>query len=200
MSKIQFLKANHNAYEAMKEFYAVVYQCQRYNFWKQITTDFCCLCRYNWLFINVKDTIFESKSQLMYALNSSPYSCLSMSKIQFLKANHNINFVVKHFFKLFINVKDTIFESKSQQHHGQFPMLHSCLSMSKIQFLKANHNSVAAPPKFCAVVYQCQRYNFWKQITTDFWRHVFLTLLFINVKDTIFESKSQHWQEVHSIF
>ena len=94
------------------------------------------------LFINVKDTIFESKSQREVEIDKVEESCLSMSKIQFLKANHNLNTGFKMYVKLFINVKDTIFESKSQLTAKEFKPTKRCLSMSKIQFLKANHNSL----------------------------------------------------------
>ena len=140
MSKIQFLKANHNSICFGCFFYHVVYQCQRYNFWKQITTLTACFYSF--------------------------WSCLSMSKIQFLKANHNHISIVLLINMLFINVKDTIFESKSQRSVNSQLTNTSCLSMSKIQFLKANHNASPFRQELWCVVYQCQRYNFWKQITT----------------------------------
>ncbi len=117
------------------------------------------------LFIKVKDTIFESKSQLETKELTIEERCLSKSKIQFLKANHNLFSGFKRTKKLFIKVKDTIFESKSQLISIINFCIKSCLSKSKIQFLKANHNS---PPLY-----------------------FFCKMLFIKVKDTIFESKSQ---------
>ena len=191
MSKIQFLKANHNKkcrsthhiglfinvkdtiFESKSQrrnkrrnANGVVYQCQRYNFWKQITT-WCVACIYAFLlFINVKDTIFESKSQLSVKPHNTIYCCLSMSKIQFLKANHNVVCGLYICVPLFINVKDTIFESKSQLCFLPYRQPKCCLSMSKIQFLKANHNTLPLSMLPTSVVYQCQRYNFWKQITT----------------------------------
>ncbi len=141
MSKIQFLKANHNKPTAARLWWLVVYQCQRYNFWKQITT--------------ITDSVGNRQ-------------------------------------RLFINVKDTIFESKSQPINPFTKIYPCCLSMSKIQFLKANHNSTFQLLLEQLVVYQCQRYNFWKQITTLLAYRLKSYLLFINVKDTIFESKSQH--------
>ncbi len=83
-----------------------------------------------------------------------------MSKIQFLKANHNCIEHSEIFLPLFINVKDTIFESKSQRTRDGEEEEYSCLSMSKIQFLKANHNYQLKVNVDDIVVYQCQRYNF----------------------------------------
>ena len=63
-----------------------------------------------------------------------------MSKIQFLKAIHNTNINSPYYFRAVSDVKDTIFESNSQQW---------------MIFLKTT--------KSC---FRCQRYNFWKQFTT----------------------------------
>ncbi len=86
------------------------------------------------LFIKVKDTIFESKSQHQQIRRKNSQCCLSKSKIQFLKANHNKVAKGLKMVVLFIKVKDTIFESKSQQSSKRF--------------------------KNGGVVYQSQRYNF----------------------------------------
>ncbi len=166
MSKIQFLKANHN--QLLQEVYSkvVVYQCQRYNFWKQITTTATLLLINQTLFINVKDTIFESKSQ---RLPLSALVVLVVYQCQRYNFWKQITTSLRHSHLpplLFINVKDTIFESKSQPWVGATDSVPSCLSMSKIQFLKANHNLFTNSTTFDYVVYQCQRYNFWKQITT----------------------------------
>ncbi len=61
---------------------------------------------------------------------------------------------------LFIKVKDTIFESKSQRSSLDSVYHASCLSKSKIQFLKANHNYADQLEYEMKVVYQSQRYNF----------------------------------------
>ena len=89
-----------------------------------------------------------------------------MSKIQFLKAIHNISIPIFIALLLFQNVKDTIFESNSQHFTEVKSCGSSCFRMSKIQFLKAIHNN---PLKIIETL-----------------------RLFQNVKDTIFESNSQH--------
>ena len=118
------------------------------------------------LFINVKDTIFESKSQPTCTVSVNPLSCLSMSKIQFLKANHNDVCP-------YISNKKVVYQCQRYNFWKQITTVAmqpcnfcSCLSMSKIQFLKANHNNQLPGSQYAKVVYQCQRYNFWKQITT----------------------------------
>ncbi len=169
MSKIQFLKANHNFAHYGHVSLFVVYQCQRYNFWKQITTILSKFRTIIQLFINVKDTIFESKSQLKINSGIANGCCLSMSKIQFLKANHNPLI-------LDFRVGQVVYQCQRYNFWKQITTIGNpilcplrCLSMSKIQFLKANHNQHRDLIKLDYVVYQCQRYNFWKQITTWWW-------------------------------
>ncbi len=93
-------------------------------------------------------------------------SCLSMSKIQNLKANHNITTYRAYPRRLFVDVKDTKSESKSQRLFASFGAV--------------------------SVVCRCQRYKIWKQITTgpNWW--IWFAKLFVDVKDTKSESKSQH--------
>ena len=88
-SKIQNLKANHNCALVYKQSNRIAFTGQRYKIWKQITT----LCSRHrsllWLLLLVKDTKFESKSQLGGNVLPIPIDCFYWSKIQNLKANHN---------------------------------------------------------------------------------------------------------------
>jgi len=89
MSKIQFLKAIHNLIR------------------KKMKT--------NWVVYDVKDTIFESNSQPAFDKPFQTFKLFTMSKIQFLKAIHNIVQVLERDVRVVYDVKDTIFESNSQQ-------------------------------------------------------------------------------------
>ena len=165
----------------------------------------------------VKDTKFESKSQHLPAVLDNNCNCFYWSKIQNLKANHNIRFI--SFPKCFIAftgqrykiwkqittllgvyaankvllllVKDTKFESKSQPDSAVNGYYRDCFYWSKIQNLKANHNSSSFALEIAIIAFTGQRYKIWKQITTcrGLWADVWRLLLL--VKDTKFESKSQ---------
>ena len=139
MSKIQILKAIHNEWTVSiwctdavydvkdtnfesnsqpRLFYHISIHCclwcQRYKFWKQFTTFFRNLIYWFLLFM--------------------------MSKIQILKAIHNSITFCKFPTRAVYDVKDTNFESNSQQFVIKFIFTVGCL--------------------------WCQRYKFWKQFTT----------------------------------
>ena len=194
-SKIQNLKANHNNYKDVQLFFKIAFTGQRYKIWKQITTNGCGCRHHYWLLLLVKDTKFESKSQLTAFLRYCENDCFYWSKIQNLKANHNHNawnarnvyiaFTGQRYkiwkqittarktcvfhYKLLLLVKDTKFESKSQLRMFIGPFYSYCFYWSKIQNLKANHNkfvqSIASP----FIAFTGQRYKIWKQITTCIW-------------------------------
>ena len=166
----------------------------------------------------VKDTKFESKSQLHITYIGEPLYCFYWSKIQNLKANHNqninqINLIniaftgqrykiwkqittwarhLQDVSGLLLLVKDTKFESKSQRNLGCIPSAQNCFYWSKIQNLKANHNLRSRVSVRLAIAFTGQRYKIWKQITTDIADIRTLSILLLLVKDTKFESKSQH--------
>ena len=140
----------------------------------------------------VKDTKFESKSQPSTLSKKRSINCFYWSKIQNLKANHNlcdgfgclgfIAFTGQRykiwkqittigqsrwcFCQLLLLVKDTKFESKSQQVWRPSFQRHHCFYWSKIQNLKANHNVTTSTPHLCSIAFTGQRYKIWKQITT----------------------------------
>ena len=139
-SKIQNLKANHNKSKHSSSVCWIAFTGQRYKIWKQITTSHEA---FEWI-----------------------YNCFYWSKIQNLKANHNkggeewqaknIAFTGQRYKiwkqitthwqytsangKLLLLVKDTKFESKSQQITIIRIGFWNCFYWSKIQNLKANHN------------------------------------------------------------
>ena len=166
----------------------------------------------------VKDTKFESKSQLPTIRLYTDNYCFYWSKIQNLKANHNVNSTVlfneKIAFtgqrykiwkqitthrclsllssRLLLLVKDTKFESKSQHYHAPLCYTKHCFYWSKIQNLKANHNWQQHLTLTRLIAFTGQRYKIWKQITTTKGSMIYAEGLLLLVKDTKFESKSQH--------
>ena len=140
-SKIQNLKANHNRTSLPQWVAPIAFTGQRYKIWKQITTACCNFVVPDRLLLLVKDTKFESKSQLTGKVLLLELDCFYWSKIQNLKANHNcrLNFIflksiaftgqrykiwkqittarrlTSDMWSLLLLVKDTKFESKSQQ-------------------------------------------------------------------------------------
>ena len=170
----------------------VVFEWQRYKFWKQFTTTcYLWICK-SMLFSNDKDTNFESNSQPLSKYWVNRHCCFRMTKIQILKAIHNfiliyiiIMLVVfewqrckfwKQFTtraneytvnkRLFSNDKDTNFESNSQHRDSTLWIHCCCFRMTKIQILKAIHNKIDMQSINLIVVFEWQRYKFWKQFTT----------------------------------
>ena len=141
------------------------------------------------LFIDRKDTKFQSNSQRPVICFGIDEGCLSTAKIQNFKAIHNSNerslilasvvyrpqrykiskqFTTRpQFFqylaKLFIDRKDTKFQSNSQLIITGFLLPPSCLSTAKIQNFKAIHNKELRLLNFKGVVYRPQRYKICKQ-------------------------------------
>ena len=132
-SKIQFLKANHNELNEYLTTNGVVYQVKDTIF-ESKSQHFvqCCPCRS--VVYQVKDTIFESKSQpAVVELLRHPMLFIR-SKIQFLKANHNMSEIAPVCFQVVYQVKDTIFESKSQQLRQVKRTSQRCLSGQRYNF------------------------------------------------------------------
>jgi len=93
------------------------------------------------LFIGSKIQFSESKSQLPFVIIMSLFSCLSVQRYNFLKANHNSLSYCKTRYVLFIGSKIQFSESKSQQVRIFLPLEVCCLSVQRYNFLKANHNN-----------------------------------------------------------
>ena len=92
----------------------VVSEYQRYKFRKQITTDDDVeLCKVE-LYQNIKDINFESKSQLMQLLMPLPLVVSEYQRYKFRKQITTIGNVWSIGTKLYQNIKDINFESKSQ--------------------------------------------------------------------------------------
>ena len=170
----------------------IAFTGQRYKIWKQITTPLTRLLWLLLLLLLVKDTKFESKSQREKFGSDNEQNCFYWSKIQNLKANHNFSFVYLFqpliaftgqrykiwkqittrclrrtwWWTLLLLVKDTKFESKSQQSRYTTSELLNCFYWSKIQNLKANHNLFWGQLTVWCIAFTGQRYKIWKQITT----------------------------------
>ena len=95
---------------------------------------------------------------------------------------------------LLLLVKDTKFESKSQLKKDNLAADTDCFYWSKIQNLKANHNNDVFGVNVDSIAFIGQRYKIWKQITTVKEHGIIIGILLLLVKDTKFESKSQHKQ------
>ena len=198
-SKIQNLKANHNSALAWLSGQTIAFTGQRYKIWKQITTGARPWLLWRRLLLLVKDTKFESKSQLIGGFLTAVDDCFYWSKIQNLKANHNLMIRSSMASTLLLLVKDTKFESKSQLVTPASEQVSDCFYWSKIQNLKANHNKLQAVSPIHCIAFTGQRYKIWKQITTQWQSTIYKPWLLLLVKDTKFESKSQH-QKVYYDF
>ena len=164
----------------------------------------------------IKDTIFWKQITTPHREMLCGIRCLSDQRYNFLKANHNGNFLILIKDVLFIRSKIQFFESKSQLLHHRNCKDGGCLSDQRYNFLKANHNRLLVYFLFFmlfsdqrynflkanhntvkyilakqTVVYQIKDTIFWKQITTQEVFPCSCLLLFIRSKIQFFESYSQ---------
>ena len=174
LRKVLFLKvkdtnfesnSQHRIYSFLRDF--AVSESQRYKFWKQFTTATTYTPTLIPLFLKVKDTNFESNSQLMNKQINPPFAVSESQRYKFWKqfttAGNDTSFNAK----LFLKVKDTNFESNSQPTRVLLAWKKSCFWKSKIQILKAIHNLLNVGCSGLIAVSESQRYKFWKQFTTQ---------------------------------
>ena len=172
----------------------VVLYLRKYKFWKQFTTYLPYYTKVIRLCCIYENTNFESNSQPVSSKSHFHRCCVVSTKIQILKAIHNLNqwfyrrtnvvlYLRKYkFWKQFTTdpvtsrftstlcciYENTNFESNSQpliKIASNFP---SCVVSTKIQILKAIHNSVENFLISTGVVLYLRKYKFWKQFTTYF--------------------------------
>ena len=94
------------------------------------------------LFQDDKDTKFESNSQLMRRGFCRKTGCFRTTKIQNLRAIHNTAVLDDALLALFQDDKDTKFESNSQQQCFGDKGAWRCFRTTKIQNLRAIHNTL----------------------------------------------------------
>ncbi len=140
VQRYNFLKANHNYSIHVCNRRVVVYQFKDTIFWKQITTRTNKNITIMTLFISSKIQFSESKSQPIPLATIWLWSCLSVQRYNFLKANHNPGVKVWSVAGLFISSKIQFSESKSQLKTPKSFWYVCCLSVQRYNFLKANHN------------------------------------------------------------
>ena len=216
-TKIQKMKAIHNAVRSKWHCSHAVNYTQRYKKWKQFTTTIVCLLNKFLLWTIHKDTKNESNSQRNLFRMALFICCELYTKIQKMKAIHNSSnvrmvkeiavnytqrykkwkqFTTNRFVYVYIRGlwtihKDTKNESNSQRVEPRKHNVGCCELYTKIQKMKAIHNrSSAAQWRYRAVNYT-QRYKKWKQFTTPTLHRSTPTPLWTIHKDTKNESNSQ---------
>ena len=132
-TKIQKMKAIHNPLCTWGACAHAVNYTQRYKKWKQFTT-----------IVNT---------------NTQQSSCELYTKIQKMKAIHNILAAALSFTLLWTIHKDTKNESNSQQCSLITPVSKRCELYTKIQKMKAIHNNLAGIMSTANAVNYTQRYN-----------------------------------------
>ena len=168
---------------------------RKYKFWKQFTTWYQKPIYLNRLCCIYENTNFESNSQLIWHNLVIYGGCVVSTKIQILKAIHNSlksreakpivvlylrkykfwkQFTTKFFgyiwhFTLCCIYENTNFESNSQLLTISKPSFCCCVVSTKIQILKAIHNSEAQKKYGIQVVLYLRKYKFWKQFTTKYY-------------------------------
>ena len=115
------------------------YQSQNYKIWKQFTT-YCC-------------SFYNS------------FRLLSITKLQNLKAIHNVRYGYALGFLVVINHKTTKFESNSQLYREHL-LLSLVVINHKTTKFESNSQRKQALYWICPRCYQSQNYKIWKQFTT----------------------------------
>ncbi len=216
-TKIQILKAIHNQHLFCPICTRVVLYLRKYKFWKQFTTFLLNLPFFRLLCCIYENTNFESNSQQRHPASLFRLSCVVSTKIQILKAIHNtkeqetqMSVVVLYlrkykFWKQFTTAElitenhttlcciyeNTNFESNSQHTGLSGNELFSCVVSTKIQILKAIHNTRTVHAFSFFVVLYLRKYKFWKQFTTSPLSTITPPALCCIYENTNFESNSQ---------
>ena len=145
-------------YGSLLDYLAVNYT-QRYKKWKQFTTYQNGYYRNQMLWTIHKDTKNESNSQPFVHVRCMRARCELYTKIQKMKAIHNILAAALSFTLLWTIHKDTKNESNSQQCSLITPVSKRCELYTKIQKMKAIHNNLAGIMSTANAVNYTQRYN-----------------------------------------
>ena len=186
------MKAIHNLKEILQGLIPAVNYTQRYKKWKQFTTPPLYPLHNKVLWTIHKDTKNESNSQLYLHDYLCSIGCELYTKIQKMKAIHNtyknrdyehnaVNYTQRYKkWKQFTTIlserssvillwtihKDTKNESNSQL-NLRFVVKGACCELyTKIQKMKAIHNTCQCHLQVAEAVNYTQRYKKWKQFTT----------------------------------
>ena len=164
--KSTIFQANHNASVSGAMRNPVVCDTAKVRFFKQITTKPQHRNLSSWLFAILQKYDFSSKSQLP-ALIAAGASML------------------------FAILQKYDFSSKSQPRGMGIKQPHSCLRYCKSTIFQANHNCSYYNYSLYLVVCDTAKVRFFKQITTNAWRPLYIALLFAILQKYDFSSKSQ---------
>ena len=143
------------------------------------------------MFQTTKIQIFESNSQPLHQYILLPFRCFRLQRYKFLKAIHNLEWIVVFACRLFQTTKIQIFESNSQHVRTSLVQSYSCFRLQRYKFLKAIHNAPFPILQRNLVVSDYKDTNFWKQFTTPVESRLSTSKLFQTTKIQIFESNSQ---------
>ena len=164
---------------------------QNYKNWKQFTTLCCivfCICRV--LLLN-KITKIESNSQQQRKSYPRANRCFYWTKLQKLKAIHNMRVPRLVMSTVLLLNKITKIESNSQR--LAFVIIHAigCFYWTKLQKLKAIHNNAALHSFGIEGAFTEQNYKNWKQFTTKRSVRLLMIVVLLLNKITKIESNSQ---------
>ena len=168
------------------------------------------------LFQTTKIQIFESNSQHFLRTPLRDIGCFRLQRYKFLKAIHNLPFVIDFYQKVVSDYKDTNFWKQFTTYKRRRSIETGCFRLQRYKFLKAIHNGHAGDRQgdelfqttkiqifesnsqlmvgvslVFVVVSDYKDTNFWKQFTTHSKSGIRCSRLFQTTKIQIFESNSQ---------
>jgi len=165
-TKIQKMKAIHNYHLGFQGETGAVNYTQRYKKWKQFTTSALRRGTFLTLWTIHKDTKNESNSQ---RTRHNPRNYVAVNYTQRYKKWKQFTTGVNCYAygeELWTIHKDTKNESNSQRRNEECNQTDCCELYTKIQKMKAIHNTTTRCARATAAVNYTQRYKKWKQFTT----------------------------------
>ena len=141
--KSTIFQANHNYLTSSKYTSSDVCDTAKVRFFKQITTARNTLITGAKMFVILQKYDFSSKSQRLWVLFRALFRCLWYCKSTIFQANHNIDWLWKIVFSMFVILQKYDFSSKSQPKFQISNHERRCLWYCKSTIFQANHNQLS---------------------------------------------------------
>ena len=146
-ANLRKMKAIHNLDVCELKRSSAVSKEQIYEKWKQFTTRFSTLQRWQLLFPKSKFTKNESNSQPKALRSNSSFCCFQRANLRKMKAIHNCLTATTPTTRLFPKSKFTKNESNSQLTNQPSEKITGCFQRANLRKMKAIHNSFLSRPQ-----------------------------------------------------
>ena len=189
--KSTIFQANHNCLCILSPPTSAVCDTAKVRFFKQITTTIRQGMAELGLFVILQKYDFSSKSQRSSIFFNSLSAVCDTAKVRFFKQITTIEVIYHSLLQLFVILQKYDFSSKSQPNLKYRNWLKGCLWYCKSTIFQANHNSHIMMDSSTYAVCDTAKVRFFKQITTNSTKSLWLFWLFVILQKYDFSSKSQ---------